>query len=246
VTARQVPPVACEEDRILAAYARRPKNDARYSWSSLSHVFQAQERERQALRMLTKHGFMPLAGRTILEVGCGSGSWLRQFIRWGATPQNITGLDLRPEAVAIARRLCPEAVRVQCGTATELPFADESFDLVLQSTVFTSVLDGAAKRKIASEMRRVLRRDGLILWYDFLFDNPRNPDVKGVGRREIHALFPDCRIELRRITLAAPLARRLAPRSWLASYMLARIPLLCTHYLGALRKAGPSRAPAPD
>jgi ubiquinone/menaquinone biosynthesis C-methylase UbiE len=225
--------------RILAAYVRRPKGDTRYAWSSPSHVFQAQERERQALRLLTRHRFLPLASRTILEVGCGSGSWIRQFIRWGAAPEHISGLDLRPEAIAFARHTCPATVRLECGTGASLPFADESFDLVLQSTVFTSVLDPTTKQRIACEMMRVLKQDGLILWYDFLFDNPRNPDVRGVGKREIQALFAGCRIELRRITLAAPLARRLVPRSWLAGYVLGRIPLLCTHYLGAIRKASP-------
>ncbi len=237
--------MASEESRVLAAYARRPKNDARYSWSSPTHVYHAQERERQALRLLSRHGVMPLATRKILEVGCGSGSWLRQFVRWGAAPENLCGLELRPEALALAQRACPSAVRLQRGTATSLPFGDEAFDLVVQSTVFTSVLDPAAKQSIAGEMLRVLRQDGLILWYDFLFDNPRNPDVRGVGKREIRTLFSGCSIEFRRITLAPPLARRLAPRSWLASYILGRIPWLCTHYLAAIRKAGPRHVGSP-
>ncbi len=92
------------------------------------------------------------------------------------------------------------------------------------------------KRQIASEMLRVVKRDGLILWYDFHVNNPRNPDVRGIKKREIYQLFPGCRIELQRTTLVPPLVRLLAARSWLVCYRLGRIPWLCTHYLGVIQK----------
>ncbi|HEX9633238.1 MAG TPA: hypothetical protein VGA02_12320 [Gemmatimonadales bacterium] len=43
-------------------------------------------------------------------------------------------------------------------------------------------------------------------------------------------------VHLQRITLAPPLVRTVARRSWLAAYLLARIPFLRTHYLGVIRK----------
>jgi len=107
---------------------------------------------------------------------------------------------------------------------------------VLQSTVFTSVLDSNTKKRIASEMLRVLKRNGLILWYDYHMNNPKNSDVRGVKIREIKRLFPDCDIRLQRITLAPPIARLLAPYSWLLCYFLSRIPWLCSHYIGVIRK----------
>ena len=55
--------------------------------------------------------------------------------------------------------------------------------------------------------------------------------------RSIESLFPGCAIALRRTALAPPLMRRLAGRSWLATYLLGRVPLLCTHYVGTIRKA---------
>lgn len=92
------------------------------------------------------------------------------------------------------------------------------------------------KQQIASEMLLVVKSDGLIVWYDYHVNNPWNPDVRGVKKKEIRRLFPDCRIELRRITLAPPLARWLAPRSWLLAQLLERIPILCTHYIGIIQK----------
>src|SRR5207247_9664110 len=106
---------------------------------------------------------------------------------------------------------------------------------VFQGTVFTSILDSELKAQVAAEMIRVTKDDGLILWYDFRVDNPRNPDVRGVNRHEIQKLFPACRVTLRRVTLAPPLVRRLAPCSSSGCYLVEKLRSLRTHYLGPLR-----------
>jgi ubiquinone/menaquinone biosynthesis C-methylase UbiE len=186
------------------------------------------------LRLLDQHGLMPLAGKRILEVGCGTGKWLRDLIAWGADPELIFGVELLEASAARARRLCPQAVTIECGNAAQLRFASGSFDIVLQATVFTSVLDEDMKRAMAAEMLRVLRPQGVILWYDFFLKNPRNPYVQPVTQGDIRQLFPGCSLELQRVSLAAPLARLLAPRSWAACSVLSRLPPLCTHYLGAI------------
>jgi SAM-dependent methyltransferase len=224
-----------EEARIRAAYIKR-QDDLRYSWFSPGNAFMVQELERRLLAILARHAFAPLHTKKILEVGCGTGYWLREFIKWGARPHHIVGIDLLDDRVAEAKRLCPGVVTVECGSAAVLSFPDETFDLVLQFTVFTSVLDSGMKQRMASEMLRVVKTDGLILWYDYHVNNPRNPDVRGVKKREIYQQFPGCWIELRRITLAPPIARLIAPYSWLMCYLLQKIPLLCTHYLGVIQK----------
>ena len=85
-------------------------------------------------------------------------------------------------------------------------------------------------------MLRVLKSGGSILWYDFFLSNPRNPDVQGIGRNEIFRLFPGCEVISRRLTLAPPLARFLAPRSWPLCSFLARLRFLDTHYLALIRR----------
>lgn len=224
-----------EEDRIRAAYKKRASN-TRYSWFSPGHLYMVQERERHTLKLLAKYGFTSIETITILEVGCGTGYWLREFIKWGARPENMIGVDLLGERIDEARWLCPASVRLYCQSATMLKFDDVSFDCVLQSTVFTSILEAKMKQKIASEMLRVVKPEGFILWYDYYMNNPNNSDVRGVKKAEIYKLFPDCHIQLRRITLAPPITRFLAPYSWLACALLAHIPFLCTHYLGIIRK----------
>jgi SAM-dependent methyltransferase len=239
-----------EEARIEAAYKRRGMfADPRYSYFNPSHVFLTSEVERRMLSLLGRHGRQALGQEKILEIGCGTGRWLREFIKWGARPENLVGIDLLPNLIAEARQLCPEPVTLRCESATEISDLDATFDVVLQATVFTSVLDFGMQRQIALEMLRVLKPDGLIVWFDFTVNNPRNPDVRGVNRKQILQLFPHCRVELERITLAPPIARSLAPYSWLACYLLSQLPFLCTHYLGAIRNSGvtqPSgQAPSP-
>lgn len=226
-----------EEKRIRAAYARRSRKDARYSWFNCGHLFIEQEIERRVLALLKRQGCSDsLPEKRILEVGCGIGFRLRQFVKWGAEPQNLVGLDLLPDDVVEARRLSPTSTALCCRNAADLEFPDETFDIVFQSMVFSSVLDASMRQRIAAEMLRVLKTDGFIIWYDFHCDNPWNPDVRGIRRREIRQLFSGCRITLERLTLVPHASRLLAPYSWLLCYFFSTIPLLCTHYLGVVRK----------
>jgi ubiquinone/menaquinone biosynthesis C-methylase UbiE len=225
-----------EETRIHAAYDRRAKAARSYAWSDEGHLFIIQGIERHMLRALKRERLMPLASRSILEIGCGNGHWLREFIKWGANPENLIGIDLRDDRIALARRLTPTAVRYERANAAQLDFADASFDIVLQATVFTSILDAGLRTQVAAEMLRVLRPGGVMVWYDFRVNNPRNADVRGVERAEIERLFPECSITLAKSTLLPPLARVLAGYSWLACELLSLIPWSCTHYLGTIRK----------
>jgi ubiquinone/menaquinone biosynthesis C-methylase UbiE len=225
-----------EEARIRDAYARRAAARKEYSWFDAGYLFMIQQLERRVLISLARHGMVSLHSKHILEVGCGNGHWLREFLKWGATPENLAGIDLLPERIEQACRLSPSGIAFTNGNATELGFPDESFEIVLQATVFTSILNHAVKKRVAAEMLRVLKPDGLLLWYDFRINNPRNPDVRGIGKAEIEKLFPNCWITLEKITLAPPLLRFLAPYTWLGSYVLSAIPWACTHYLGTIRK----------
>ena len=227
---------AVEEARIRAAYAKREKDDARYSWFNPAYQLMIRECERRILARLKQIGFADLQSKSVLEIGCGRGYWLREFVKWGARPENVTGIDLLMDRVVQARELCPPSLRVHCGSAAQLPFSAESFDIVLQATVFTSILDRELQQLVAAEMLRVVNPDGIILWYDYHLNNPWNKDVRGVKRNEIKSLFPHCRIELERVTLLPPLTRFLASYSYLACYLLEKISPLCTHYLGVIRK----------
>lgn len=230
-------PFAGELDRIRSAYAKR-SGSSLYSFWDPAHLLSIQERERNLLQLLLASGFASRIGTAkILEIGCGSGAWLREFVRWGAQPENIVGIDLLPERVAVARRLCPNGINLTCQSASNLRTLPGPFDLILQSTLFTSILSRELKAQIAQEMLSVLDENGVIVWYDFHMNNPANRDVRGIDRGEIAGLFPGCNIDLQKITLAPPIGRFVAPISQTLYRALSIVKPLCTHYLGIIARA---------
>ncbi len=231
-----------ELERIRAVYARRRAEgrDARYTVFDRANLFRLLSLERELVATLRAEGLTEVAALHALDVGCGGGWWLRTLLRWGARPAHLAGIDLLPEAVAACRAIHPD-LDVRLGNAAELPFAEGAFDLVSQFTVFSSILDDGLRRRAAAEMLRVLRPGGVVLWYDFTV-NPANPDTRGIDRRELARLFPGCRLRVRRVTLAPPLARLVAPRAWLLAELLERLPPLRTHLLATAR---PAATPVP-
>lgn len=237
-------PTAAETARIRRAYAARDDDQrlrARYRFTNPGHLFMLQERERRLLALLARHGLAErLGGLRILDVGCGTGGLLLDLLRYGARPEGLAGVDLVPEYIAAARDRLPQA-DLQCVSATALPFPDGAFDLVCQIVMLSTVLDPALRRAVAAEMARVVRPDGLIVSYDLRWNSPGNPGVRAVGRAELARLFPTCTVAAQPITLAPPLARRLAPRAWLLAALLERVPLLRSHLLAAIRPRAATR-----
>lgn len=226
-----------EADRILEELRRREREVPAgfYGLDRPANLFLRHGQERELRRALEKAGLLPLSGRKVLEIGCGSGNWLEMLERLGATRESLAGIELDSRRAAGCAARFPGA-DVRTGDASRLPWNDGSFDLVLQSTVFSSILDRRMRQAVAAEMLRVMAPGGAIIWYDFFVDNPSNPNVHGVRRREIAALFPGCRLDLRRTTLAPPLARRIVPVFWTAGALLESLRFLNTHFIGMIRR----------
>jgi SAM-dependent methyltransferase len=220
-----------ETGRVVERYARRPARDDRYAPWRHEVLATLQERQRAIVRALVAAGRTDFAALRVFEVGCGSGGNLLELLRLGFAPEHLAGIDLLPERAAHARHVLPAAVQVHAGDALAHPLPSASQDIVLVSTVFSSLLDDAFQRRLAAAMWGWVKPGGAVLWYDFTFDNPRNPDVRGVPLARIRALFPAARITARRVTLAPPLARavvRVHPALYTACNAL---PLLRTHLL---------------
>jgi ubiquinone/menaquinone biosynthesis C-methylase UbiE len=120
---------------------------------------------------------------------------------------------------------------------SQLPLREHTFDLVLQYTAISSILDPDLRQRMCAEMLRVLKPEGLILSYDFWL-NPTNKQTRGLKLSEIHSSFVDCKIDYQRITLAPPITRRLAPVSWGLCLFLESLKIFNTHYLVAIRLRG--------
>ncbi|MBP8145410.1 MAG: class I SAM-dependent methyltransferase [Inhella sp.] len=195
-----------------------------------------QERQRATAALLARAGLADVATLDILELGCGHGDNLLEWLQFGATPSRLSGNELLPERLAAARARLPVEVPLLAGDATQLALPPASFDIVQQYTVFSSLLDDAFQQRLADAMWRWVRPGGGVLWYDFTVDNPRNRDVRGVPLQRVRALFPQATVHARRVTLAPPLARALCRVQPALYGVFNALPPLRTHLLAWLGK----------
>jgi len=195
-----------------------------------------QERQRAMLRRFKAAGITDLAPLRITEVGCGGGGNLLELLRLGARPEHLTGLELLPERHTAARHTLPAASTVWLGDAAQAPIAPGSQDIVLQSTVFSSLLDDAFQQRLADTMWQWLKPGGAVLWYDFTVNNPRNPDVRGVPLARVRRLFAQGDVQAERVTLAPPLARRVCGWHPGLYRVFNAVPALRTHVLAWIAK----------
>ena len=208
-----------------------------FPWLRAGYMMQFQEIERAVLREISRH-FCGLEGKKILDIGCGAGAWLREFIKWGADPKLMMGIDAIEERLAEARRLTPSDVRLVYGNAASLEVPNESFDLVMLFECLCMMTDHATRRQMASEALRVLKSDGMVLFYDFRYRRPGLDDVfRPLGMREIKELFPGCNLHIRSIHPFPPLSRKFAAVTPAAWHLLNLVPPLRTSYFGSIRKA---------
>ena len=222
--------------RMRAEYARRAqKHDEAYKYSMFNPaaLFAYQQRQVWILKILGEYGFYPLSSANILEVGCGSGGVLTEFLRYGVDPAKLHGIEVIGPSVQSARSNLPHLPLI-FGDGQTMPFPDGSFQLVMQYTALSSVLDANVRKNIAREMVRVLDPEkGLILSYDFWI-NLVNRQTHGITPNEMRELFPNCTLKFHRITLAPPITRRLIKLSRMLCAVLENLTIFNSHHLVAI------------
>ncbi len=169
----------------------------------------------------------------VLDVGCGDGS-LYGEMRAAGLDVDWSGIDLRAEPIDRARRDAPEA-DWRVASADRLPFADASFDVAVARVLFSSLPSDALEKAVATEIRRVVRPGGALVWFDLRYRNPTNPHVRPIDRHRLETLFPGSEISVRPVLLAPPVARRLGRLTSILYPILASIPPLRSHLVGYLR-----------
>lgn len=218
-------------DEILDTYRHRPI-DGGLPYSPLSNVNldRIHERERVLAAALRRRGIGTLGDLRILDVGCGPGGELMRLAALGADPRLLHGIDLRPDAIQLARDRLASGFTV--GDARSLPFEAGTFDLVTQFTALSSMPTAAMRLAVAQEMIRVAKPGGIVVSYDFIW-NPTNRDTVGIPAKELRRIFSPLRIELHRVTLAPPIDRRTRRVPGLRG-LLKRVPFLRSHVMAII------------
>ena len=115
-----------------------------------------------------------IEGQKILEVSFGNGYLMTQYAKDG---YEVHGIDYNEKMLDIAAgKLKAKYIQAKLSKANveKLPFADNTFDTVINTMAFSGYPDGA---KAMRELRRVLKTNGRLLLVDF--DYPKNRNVAG-------------------------------------------------------------------
>jgi ubiquinone/menaquinone biosynthesis C-methylase UbiE len=151
---------------------------------------------------------MPVPLR-ILDIGCGTGSLLRELVIRVPYGESYVGVDPAPNMVAVARRNSDPRITFVLAAAESLPFDDASFDLVVSSTSFDHWSDQAAGVR---ELARVVQDNGRVVLIDLA---ARWLPQRGRARspRKVRALLEEAglrvhrRETLYRLGFALPMVR---------------------------------------
>ncbi|MDQ3690378.1 MAG: class I SAM-dependent methyltransferase [Chloroflexota bacterium] len=224
-----------ELDAIRETYQRYEREGRYRTWDRRNPGNARIERDRDRALLDLLRRSLPATGGRVLDLGMGDGR-LAETVRSADVPiGSWTGVDLDPRAVQAAAAAVPWAHFVEA-SGDRLPFDQASFDVVIASTLFSSMPSRQLEDGVATEIGRVLDAGCWLIWYDLRYRNPANPSVHGVGRPALRGFFPEWHDELRSITLLPPMARRLGPATGVLYGPLERLPFLRSHLIGRLRR----------
>jgi len=117
----------------------------------------------KGLKLVGIRMFRPFKGMSILDVGCGTGSQLELYQRYKC---DLYGIDLSPSMLEIARERLGDTAKLELSNATNMPYEDNKFDLVI-SMLSLHEMSPETRSAIMNEVKRVLKSDGRILLIDF-------------------------------------------------------------------------------
>lgn len=216
------------EEKILNQYTETSDTYGHLPYTPFEH-HACCEREKWYKKLLSQK-FANLNKASILEIGAGAGDNLIFFHRIGIFRENLFANELVPHRIEKLRRhFLPE--NLFAGNILDVK-TDKKFDIVFQSTVFSSILNPLDKAAIAGRMKELTAPGGVVLWYDFTYDNPKNKEVRGVKVAEVKKLFADAKkITIKRVTLAPPISRRVGEGY---GFFNALFPFLRTHIVALI------------
>jgi len=115
------------------------------------------------LRKIGMKMFPPSEGIAVLDVGCGTGAHLEHYQNARC---NVSGIDQSPSMLQVARDRLGERADLYLGDASNMPYPDKEFDLIIMSAVLHEMPRGV-RSAVINEAKRTLKEEGRILLIDY-------------------------------------------------------------------------------
>lgn len=228
-----------EVEEIKKRYIRRKEiSSDRYDIFSPWMYMHEQDKERAIIRLFNKVEIKQINNKVLLEIGCGNGNDLLKFMRFGFSPENLIGNELITERAHSARQRLPSTLKIIEGNALDLNLPLNSIDIIYQSMVFSSILDDSFQKQLAIKIWSLVKVGGAVIWYDFIYNNPKNKDVRGIPLKKVLSFFPSNEIIYSKISLAPPLARAVSGLHFRLYDLFNSFRFLRTHILCWIKKPG--------
>jgi len=175
----------------------------------------------------------------VLIVGAGYGAEVFLLLRYGVEISNIYCVDMQEDRVEYLTKILPGlGGYLNTGYAKGV-FSGIEFDLILCSTVLSSLSHSTDRISLLKEMNNSMSEFGTLLIYDMNINNINNADVSPVKERWIRRQLEliQCLVTSKRITLLPYLSRRVFYTSGFIFNLLNCIPFLKTHKYYIVKKA---------
>lgn len=117
----------------------------------------------KSLRATSMKMVPPEEEMLVLDVGCGTGTYLDLYQKGSC---KVFGMDLSPAMINIARTKLGKRAELHLGDASQMPYPDGTFDLVVAFFALHE-MPAPIRSKVVNESKRVMKKDGRILLVDY-------------------------------------------------------------------------------
>jgi len=228
-----------EEEQAIShvrqSYVHRGDDTLRYSSLKPFVLAQSAEKRRVLAKAVTEHLRRELSGSTILDIGCGDGRELSEFIWLGATPELLAGNDLQDDRLDAARKRLPASVRLEAGDIRRTSFETGTFDVVTLFVVLMTIKNEELRTAVLRHAYDLVKPEGLLIVSEPIIPNPRNKDVIRIRQSELVLSLGVKPIMSRRMYLVPPVST-VARFPTVYNLVSALAPFLKFHKLWVFRK----------
>ncbi len=191
------------------------------------------ERDNYMYQLLNKNKIFSKKNK-ILDFGCGEGFIMHQLLHWGIEYDQMVGIDTSQERIKKAKMRFDNLKFTQI--TDKIPFSENQFTMIIISTVFSSIIGQSNRFFWASEIDRVLKGNGFIIFYDMKINNPFNFNTKKISKNELKLLFKNYNIKTKSLTVLPQLTRTISYISPKIYPFLTKLKFLHTHQISQLTR----------